>query len=105
MKHSRSRRGEDFFERRELALKRQESRIRRRIDALKENRRVLRKERSRQGIPSVAVVGYTNCGKTSLIRAVTGSEALVPRNQARQFSYVALCVFSHLIKPPLPLFR
>jgi GTP-binding protein HflX len=32
---------------------------------------------SRQGTPSVALVGYTNAGKSSLMRALTGSEVLV----------------------------
>ncbi len=81
IKHSKSRRGDDFFERRAMALKRQEARIRRKIDAFRESRRRLRKARTKMGIPSVAVVGYTNCGKTSVIRALTGSDALRPRNQ------------------------
>ena len=32
---------------------------------------------SRQGTPSIALVGYTNAGKSSLMRALTGSEVLV----------------------------
>ncbi len=31
----------------------------------------------RQGLPTVALVGYTNAGKSSLMRALTGSEVLV----------------------------
>mgnify|MGYP002384633646 CR=1 FL=1 len=32
-------------------------------------------------IPTVAVVGYTNAGKTSLIKALTKDESLKPKNQ------------------------
>jgi len=32
-------------------------------------------------IPTVAVVGYTNAGKTSLIKAMTKDESLKPKNQ------------------------
>lgn len=80
MKHSAQRRGDDFFERRQMALKRQERRIKAKIEKIKLSRSVLRKDRTKLGIPSIAVVGYTNCGKTSLIKALTGSEALTPRN-------------------------
>jgi len=32
-------------------------------------------------IPTVAIVGYTNAGKTSLIKALTKDASLQPRNQ------------------------
>ena len=31
--------------------------------------------------PQVAVVGYTNCGKTSLVKRLTGAETLNPENR------------------------
>jgi GTP-binding protein HflX len=40
-------------------------------------RQVRRQERVRQGVPSVALVGYTNAGKSSLLNRLTGAGALV----------------------------
>ncbi len=81
MKHSGRRRGNDFFEAKIMALKRQEGRIKSTLDEIRRHRKVLREKRSKYDIPTVAVVGYTNSGKTSLIKALTGSESLTPRNQ------------------------
>jgi GTPase len=40
-------------------------------------RRVKRKRRDRQAIPTFALIGYTNAGKSSLLNALTGAGALV----------------------------
>lgn len=42
---------------------------------------MLRNKRKQKNFPIVAVVGYTNAGKTSLIKALTQEESLQPRNQ------------------------
>lgn len=44
---------------------------------VKERRGVLRKERQKKEIPSVAVVGYTNAGKSTLVNALCGSDVFV----------------------------
>jgi GTP-binding protein HflX len=45
------------------------------MDAERKTQRARRQER--QGLASVALVGYTNAGKSTLMRALTGSEVLV----------------------------
>ena len=57
--------------------------IRNRIDQLnkelkelRENRALLRKRRIKQDIPVVALVGYTNAGKSTLLNALTGADVL-----------------------------
>jgi len=48
------------------------------LDAMVLERKTQRARReSRQGLARVALVGYTNAGKSTLMRALTGSEALV----------------------------
>jgi GTP-binding protein HflX len=48
------------------------------LDAMHLERRTQRARRQeRQGLARVALVGYTNAGKSTLMRALTGSEALV----------------------------
>jgi len=57
--------------------------IRNRIDQLnkelaelRENRALLRKKREKQDIPVVAIVGYTNAGKSTLLNMLTGAGVL-----------------------------
>ena len=45
------------------------------MDAERKTQRARRQER--KGLPTVALVGYTNAGKSTLMRALTGSEVLV----------------------------
>jgi GTP-binding protein HflX len=58
---------------RRLALDRI-SQVRRRLKKVQSNRTLMRTERSKSAIPSVALVGYTNAGKSSLMNAITDSE-------------------------------
>lgn len=51
------------------------------VKKLKEHRMLIRSNRSTGNFPTVAVVGYTNAGKTSLIKALTGDKRLEPKNQ------------------------
>ncbi|MDE1921097.1 MAG: GTPase HflX [Candidatus Omnitrophica bacterium] len=52
-------------------------RLRRDLKGVTQNRQVKRKKRQDQKIPTAALVGYTNAGKSTLLNALTGSETLV----------------------------
>jgi GTP-binding protein HflX len=48
--------------------------LRRRLGRLARNRGVQRAQRERSSLPSVALAGYTNAGKSTLLNALTGAE-------------------------------
>jgi GTP-binding protein HflX len=49
------------------------SALRRRLERTKAGREVMRAERERAHLPTVALAGYTNAGKSTLLNAMTGS--------------------------------
>ncbi len=51
--------------------------LRRRLEHVKGTRAVQRAERERAALPTVALVGYTNAGKSTLLNALTGAEVSV----------------------------
>lgn len=53
------------------------AKLRREIAEMKVSRDTKRQERRRNNIPSVAIAGYTNAGKSSLLNALTGAGVLV----------------------------
>nr|XP_054107626.1 putative GTP-binding protein 6 [Callithrix jacchus] len=73
--------GESFMQLQQRLLKEKEAKIRKALDGLRKKRHLLRRQRTRREFPVVSVVGYTNCGKTTLIKALTGDAALQPRDQ------------------------
>ncbi len=53
------------------------TRLRREIAEMSVNREVQRRRRYRRQIPSVAIAGYTNAGKSTLLNVLTGAGVLV----------------------------
>ncbi len=53
------------------------SRLDRELDNLQKNRQEQRKSRERSGLGSVAIVGYTNAGKSSILNRLTSAGVLV----------------------------
>ncbi|XP_053658819.1 putative GTP-binding protein 6 [Anopheles marshallii] len=62
-------------------LQLRERKLRHELATIRSHRELLRNRRRQKNFPVVAVVGYTNAGKTSLIKALTEEQSLQPRNQ------------------------
>ncbi|KAJ8668995.1 hypothetical protein QAD02_000254 [Eretmocerus hayati] len=70
----------NLLEKRRLYLQARESQLKAALKKLKQHREAIRTTRKNRGFATVAVVGYTNAGKTTLIKALTGDENMEPRN-------------------------
>ena len=69
------------FDVRKVLLREREQKLKDAIGKLRNQRQMLRNNRTRSNFPVVAVVGYTNSGKTSLIKALTGDKRLQPKDR------------------------
>lgn len=47
------------------------------LEKLKKRRQSMRIARQRKAIPTIAIIGYTNCGKSTLLNSLTGSKSIV----------------------------
>ena len=68
--------GESQLELDRRAVREQIAKLKRELAQVRVSRDVQRKRRMRAGLPSAAVVGYTNAGKSSLINLLTSSDLL-----------------------------
>ncbi len=69
--------GETKIETDRRRIRAQMSKLRRELKALEATRRTQRSAREASGIPTVALAGYTNAGKSSVLNALTGAGVLV----------------------------
>jgi GTP-binding protein HflX len=52
-------------------------RLKKQLEAVRRQRALYRRRRARTGVPVVALVGYTNAGKSTLMRALSGADVFV----------------------------
>ncbi len=69
--------GETKIELDRRRIRRRMAKLRREISAMAPSREVKRGSRRRGPIPSVAIAGYTNAGKSSLMNRLTGADLMV----------------------------
>ena len=69
--------GESQLEQDKRKIRGQIDRLKSELEAVKRRRATQRKDRKRAPVPNAAIVGYTNAGKSSLLRALTGAQVLV----------------------------
>jgi GTP-binding protein HflX len=69
--------GETQLEAERRAIVRRIQRVKKDLEALERTRRLKRKQRVRTGTPVLALVGYTNAGKSTLLRVLTDAEVLI----------------------------
>lgn len=76
------------------------------LDSIKRHRDVQRRRRTSREIPTVAIVGYTNAGKSSLLNALTDAHAFVedklfatldPRSRRVKLPNEQVCVFTDTV--------
>jgi GTP-binding protein HflX len=82
--------GETEFERHRRKLKRREREISKKLENVRQQRRLVRDRRKKMGIPTVSLVGYTNSGKSTLLRALSGDESILVED--RLFSTLSTSV-------------
>jgi GTP-binding protein HflX len=69
--------GESQLEQDRRKIRGQIDRLKKELAGVRRSRATQRKDRKRAPVPNAAIVGYTNVGKSSLLRRLTGADVLV----------------------------
>ena len=69
--------GESQLEQDKRRVRNAIDRCKRELKQVRESRATQRKDRKRAPVPNAAIVGYTNAGKSSLLRRLTGADVLI----------------------------
>jgi len=69
--------GETKLELERQAIKRRIHKIKKRLEQTAVERDLRRRQRSRRAVPEIALIGYTNTGKSTLLHALSGSDTLI----------------------------
>ena len=69
--------GESQLETDRRLINRKVHHLKKQLEAVKKHRTLYRQHRRRQGIPIVALVGYTNAGKSTLLNTLTQADVFV----------------------------
>jgi GTP-binding protein HflX len=69
--------GETQLEQDKRRIRNTIDRCKRELEQVRESRATQRKDRKRTPVPNAAIVGYTNAGKSSLLRRLTGADVLI----------------------------
>ncbi len=69
--------GETQLESDRRMVQRRMAHVKKELEDVRKHRALYRRQRKDQAMPVVALVGYTNAGKSSLLRAFTGADVLV----------------------------
>ena len=69
--------GETQLETDRRIIGRRIQKLKRDLEQVRQQRALYRRRRARQGVPVVSLVGYTNAGKSTLMRALSGADVLI----------------------------
>ncbi len=69
--------GETQLETDRRLIRRRIQRLKRQLEEVRQQRALYRRRRARQGVAVASLVGYTNAGKSTLMRALSGADVLV----------------------------
>ena len=85
-----------YFQETKDLIHEREQKLIKALEKVEKNNQLMKQRRMKFQIPTVAVIGYTNCGKTSLIKALTHDSILVPQDRL----FATLSVSHHLTRLP-----